>query len=778
VRHGPRATGVTKVTEADDAVVAAPTAEKNPGRAGWLFGAVTVMPALLAAAWLLPAFPLLLAGRLSAPPMLFMFAPLAAGLCYFAVRQLPAAWPAFREAGSKASAKAEAKDPPSTEATATEAGAKETKEAKEAKTTGARPATKPATAHWWALAATIAIAVAFTVWQLAERTEQIIYLRDPATYLQVAYWIAHHGYLPIPDSAAAFGGPHAGLSFASSNYYPRGTGIVPQFMTGAPLILAAGIWLHGINAALLVTPVIGGCAVLSFGGLAGRLAGPGWAPAAAAVLALSLPEQYTSRGSFSEPLAQVLLFGGLCLLADSLTVNRDRTKKPDWPGQDKVLAALAGLALGLTIGVRIDGLSDILPAVPFLGVLLAARRRQAVPFGVALVVGVGYGLADGYLKSRPYLDLEAPSLRPLGYIVALTIVATAVGIAITASQKARDTAKRLLATKAAQYLPVAAAALTVLIFIAFAVRPLVQHVAGETNPTSIAYVAELQKLAGLPVNGRRQYYEDSLYWVIWYLGVPAVLLGAFGLAVLAKRTTRALLIWKDPTAAARVWALPLMIAIWTIVTVLYRPAVAPDQPWASRRLVPFVLPGLILGGIWAATWLKAQAAELGRTRATAVTIASCCAASLLIPTALTTLDISVTKTNGANAHGMAFRTIGTGEITAVNKLCHNIPHNASVVILDSLTADRFAQVVRGMCDTPTAILSHPNALNTVIAGIEKVGRRPVLLAGNKAELPGTPKQVVDLLTTQEAHNLTAPPTRTWLIHYTVWMSTPSPGPAA
>ncbi len=754
MRHGLRATGVTKVTEADDAVATTPAAEKNPGRAGWLFGAVTVMPALLAVAWLLPAFPLLLAGRLSAWPMVFMFAPLAAALCYFAVRQLPAAWPALREARTSSG---EAK-------------------AAEAKTAGVRAAARPATAHWWALAATVAIAVAFTVWQLAERTEQIVYLRDPATYLQVAYWIAHHGYLPIPDSAAAFGGPHPGLGFASSTYYPRGTGIVPQFMTGAPLVLAAGIWLHGVNAALLITPVIGGCAVLSFGGLAGRLAGPGWAPAAAAVLALSLPEQYTSRGSFSEPLAQVLLFGGLCLLADSLVVNA--ATETDWPGQDKVLAALAGLALGLTTGVRVDGLSDILPAVPFLGVLLAARRRQAVPFGVALAAGVGYGLADGYLKSRPYLDLEAPSLRPLGYIVAATIVATAAGIAITASRKARTAASRLLATKTAHYLPAAAAALTAMIFIGFAVRPLVQHVAGETNPTSIAFVAELQKLAGLPVNGRRQYYEDSLYWVIWYLGVPAVLLGAFGLAVLAKRCTRSLLTWKDPTAAARVLALPLMIALWTVVTVLYRPAVAPDQPWASRRLVPFVLPGLILGAIWAATWLKAQAAELGRTRATAVTIACCCAASLLIPTALTTLDISVTKTNGVDAHGMAFRQIGPGELTAVSRLCKAMPPNGSVVILDSLTADRFAQVVRGMCDTPTAILSHPGALNPVIAGIEQAGRRPVLLAENKAELPGTPKQVVDLLTTQEAHNLTAPPTRTWLIHYTVWMSTPSPGPAA
>ena len=63
VRHGPHATGVTRVTAADDATVKTPTAEKGPGRAGWLFGAVTVVPAMLAAAWLLPAFPLLLAAQ-------------------------------------------------------------------------------------------------------------------------------------------------------------------------------------------------------------------------------------------------------------------------------------------------------------------------------------------------------------------------------------------------------------------------------------------------------------------------------------------------------------------------------------------------------------------------------------------------------------------------------------------------------------------------------------------------------------------------------------------
>jgi len=700
---------------------------------GWLFGAVTVVPAVLAAAWLLPALPLLLAGRLSAQPMVFMFAPLAAGLGYFALRQLPASWPAARK-----NDQAERRPVP-----------------------------------WWAVAGTVAVAVAFAAWQLAERTEQIIFLRDPATYLQVGYWIAHHGYLPIPDSASAFGGSHPSLGFASLNYYPRGAAIVPQFMTGTPLVLAAAIWLGGVNAALAATPLIGGCAVLSFGGLAGRLAGPRWAPAAAAVLALSLPEQYTSRGSFSEPLAQVLLFGGLCLLVDALAV-----KPRDWAGQDRVLAGLAGLALGLTVLVRVDALSDILPAVPFLGVLLAARRRQAVPFGAGLVIGVGYGLADGYLKSRPYLDLEAPSLRPLALIVAATVLATLAGVGVTLSPRARKTAQRLLRTRAVRWLPAAAAVVIAGVFAGFAVRPLVQTVAGETSPTSIAYVAELQKLAGLAVNGRRQYYENSLYWVTWYIGVPAVLLGAFGLAVLAKRGTRALTRWQDPDSAARVWALPFMIAVWVVVTVLWRPAVAPDQPWASRRLVPFVLPGLILGAIWAATWLKDQAAQLGRTRITSAIVAFCCVASLLIPTALTTLDLGVTKKDGLTAHGMAFKQIGAGEITAVNGLCRAIGPDASVVILDSLTADRFAQVIRGMCGTPTAVLGQvsTSTVASVVSGIERVGRHPVLLAENQPELTaygGTPAEVVNLLTTQEAHNLTAPPTRTWLIHYTVWLSVPT-----
>jgi hypothetical protein len=755
---------------------------------------------MLAAAWLLPGFPLVLAGRFTGLPMLFMFVPLAAGLCYLALRQLPANWPAFHshpeptyphvphhQAAHRQVTQQPVSPKPVSQQQVSEGQVPEG-QVPEGQVPGQQVPER--LVPWWALAGTVAVAVVFAVWQIAERTEQIIYLRDPSTYLQVGYWLAHHGVLPIPNSLAAFGGSHAGLSFASVNYYPRGSGIVPQFMTGMPMVLAAAVWLGGVPAALVTTPLIGACAVLSFGGLAGRLAGPRWAPAAAAVLAVSLPEQYTSRSTFSEPLAQVLLFGGLCLLADSLVVKRtvSASGNPNSsrvPGQDVVLAALAGLALGLTILVRIDGLSDILPAVPFLGVLLAARRRQAVPFGIGLIIGVGYGLADGYLLSRPYLDLEAPSLRPLALITAVVVVLTVAAVALTAHPAAKTKLARLRTAKLASWLPEAAGAVTVLIFAGFAVRPLVQTVAGETNPTSIAYVAELQKLAGLPIDGRQQYYQNSLYWVIWYLGIPAVLLGAFGLAVLARRGLRAILTWQDASKTLRVWALPGLIALWVIVTVLYRPAVSPDQPWASRRLVPFVLPGLILGAVWASVWLKERAGQLGRTRVTSAVVASCCVASLLIPAALTNLDFGVTKT-GLSAHGMAFRRIGTGELTAVTKLCAAIGPDASVVILDSLTADRFAQLVRGMCDTPTAVLTKvtPATVSAVVTGIQGVGRHPILLAENSSELGsygGAPREVVNLLTTQEAHNLTSPPTRTWLIHYTVWLSVPAltpPGGAA
>ena len=165
--------------------------------------------------------------------------------------------------------------------------------------------------------------------------------RQPGALFQVGYWIAGHGSLPIPESLHDFGGAHPGLTFASTGLAVTHGGLAPQFPPGQAIVAAGGWWIHGMTTAALVSPVLGALAVLTFGGLAGRLAGPQWAPPAAVVLAVTLPEQYTSRSAFAEPLAQLLLLGGLCLVADSLTVRSGRAWRPSVPG----VAELAGMAV-------------------------------------------------------------------------------------------------------------------------------------------------------------------------------------------------------------------------------------------------------------------------------------------------------------------------------------------------------------------------------------------------------------------------------------------------
>jgi hypothetical protein len=64
-------------------------------------------------------------------------------------------------------------------------------------------------------------------------------------------------------------------------------------------------------------------------------------------------------------------------------------------------------------------------------------------------------------------------------------------------------------------------------------------------------------------------------------------------------------------------------------------------------------------------------------------------------------------------------------------------------------------------------------VQSVIRGISGAAREPVLMATRPAELTpygATPRRVVDLVTTQDAHDLTQPPSTTWQISYQLWMS--------
>jgi hypothetical protein len=737
-----------------------------PGR---LFGVLTMAPALLAIALLVPGTGMLLAGRLLPVPVLIIFVPLAVALCYFGMRGLPVQWPLIGKP----------------------AAAVDTSESDDgADADGGRVGVPVG-----ALLATVAIAAGFGVWQAALRSDQVFGVGDPSVYLQYGYWIAKHGTARIPTLASSFG-TSGGLVFTSTGFSVSGGVLTPAFLPGLPLVLAAGTWLSGLGGALLMPAVLGGCAVLSFGGVVGRLAGGRWAPVGALVLAVSLPEIYVSRTPFSEPLVQVLLFGGLCMFIDSFGVV----------GGGLAVAGLGGLALGLTVLTWIGSLSILLPVFPMLAWLFVARRRQAAPFGIGLFVGIAIGLSAALTLGRSYLSTASTELHVFGLAAAGFGVATAL-IAPLAVPEVRARVWRVFTRRLravglageeitlpslAMVVQWAAVALPVVALIVLAFRPYVETVRGQTSPTLAREVAALQRMAGLPVDGLRQYYEQSFNWVLWYLGVPAVLLACAGAAVLGRRLVRAGIDRGSSLVAARLWALPFLIIAWSVGTVLWDPGVAPWQPWASHRLVPVVLPGLVLFGIWASSRLTVRAAALGASRPTVTLVAICCVLALAIPPLVTSLNpgIVARAAVGRYSSGLSkfvsrvrLRGVGAastyaGSVTAASSLCVSIGPSASVVFVNASTAAEFAPTVRVLCGVPTASMaagSSSASVEQVATSIERTGRRPVLLGSSRASVSlfgVVPRRVVSLRTTGDAMVLTGPPAGNWPVSYTVWMASP------
>jgi hypothetical protein len=578
----------------------------------------------------------------------------------------------------------------------------------------------------WAPAAIAVIAIGFFLFQLHYRSAFVIVTRDPASYMQYATWIAKHGSVPIPEDLPAFGSGQHLLEFDSYAYYQVGSVIVPQFMAGLPMVLGAAYWLGGTFTALTMAPLLGGAAVLTFGGLAARLAGPRWAVPATLALALSYPEMFTSRSTYSEPLAQILLLGGICLLTDS---QRSREVRPA-----RTPAALAGLALGVLLLVRIDGAADTLPILPWCGALLLARRPQAIPLLAGFAAGTLYGVVDGVFLTLPYLQHNISSVAPLAALTVVVALATLVAVMGIRSG---------IRVGRPRWLPAAAAALPVLVLAAAAVRVVLA-------PPSI---------------NTHDYAGHSLEWIVWWAGAPIVVAATIGAALLAYRVLND----RQPE-----WVAPLLIFGWAIVVFLARPAITPDMPWASRRLVPAVLPGCILLAAWAASWVTRRLRERGFAGPPAALFAACSAIALIAPPAWIAFKPHLGPA-GISLRGLAVKYTYHGEVAAVDELCAAIPAGATVVVIDDFIADRMLENIRGDCGVPAARLRDATLprVRQVISGIEGTGRRAVLLGSKQQEFKGYPagtvRQAMNLHSQFDAYWMQGVPDSTKPYTIGVWM---------
>jgi hypothetical protein len=709
-----------------------PAPESGPGgrdTAGLLLARLTVAPTLIATAFLLAGFPLLVLGWYRPVPVIVLTVIVAAVIVPLGLGRLPGLRPG-RAASVDARLWAQPGD-------------------------GREPDSRRT--PWWPLAGVLVVAVAFFAFNAVYHSQFLIISRDPAAYMQFGTWIAGHGSLPISTSLSAFGGAK-GITFGGFAMYQVGNTVVPQFMAGQPMALAVGFWLGGVNAALLLAPLFGAITVVVFGGLVGRLVGARWAPLAALVYAVSEPLMFTSRSTYSEPLATIVFLGGLSLVIDSLRAGQGaaavsaasgsggalrglRARVARWDSA-RVLALLGGLGLGISLLARIDSPADVLPIIPFLGLMLLRRQRQAVPIIIGMAIGWVWGWYDAIFVSFEYVFGKSPagnrssSVPLVELIVAVIIVTVAVGLWLRRRMRVAGSLPQVGEHwYLPRWLPVFLVILPFVVLAGFAARG--HHVTEDSNAQLL-----------------------TLHWVYWYLGGPGIALAAIGAAFLGYGCVRG----RYPA-----WALPLMIFSWSIVFFLYRPGITPDQPWASRRLVPVVLPGFILLAMWAVSWACGKlrrgevpgASRLGalatwltgsRRGLTAAGVASACAILLIVPSAL-------------GARGTALKRTYTNEVAAIYGLCAQIPSNASVVIINGPMADRWDQTIRGMCDVPvgrfpdnknvyTDPAARPVLVNNAIASIERIGRRPVLIAATQKELApyasgGTVTHVVNVATTSD-----------------------------
>ncbi len=783
--------------------------------AGRGFGRLTALPGIIVAAWLLTGLPLLLGGVFLPVPMVLIAAPLATAIAVNVLQGVPSRWPAELPG--------------------------------EARERGWMP--------WFGLIGTFVIAAGFTAWQLLRDSPSVIATRSPGASYQAGYWIAQHGSLPIPASLAAFGGSHPGLHLSSAGFFQQGHSVIPAVTAGLPMLLAGGFWTSGIGGGAVIVPVLGGLAILSFGGLVGRLAGRQWAPAGAVALAVTAPQLYTSRDAFSETAVQVLLFGGLCMLVDALLAKPGTTAEADadvaspddstapmkavgqappdgagppegvkpgargvrrpaaWLGArwkrlaawvrgtswrelaadigagitaERLLAALGGVCLGLTSLLSLGSLVYLLPVIAVAVVLLAARRAAGVAFCIGLFIGTGYGVAAGYLLARPFADTLASTLKVIGLDAAGTALVTTLMLVALRWPALRRVTRKIVGKPPVRWIPGFASFLLIVALGGLAARPYVQKVHGVLGHAETDFIAALQRAAGLKIDPTRLYSEDTLYWLIWYAGIATVLLGAFGAAILLRRTVRALLTWHDASGARLGWTLPVTVLLGGMAAVLWQPFTVPDQPWASRRLVPVVIPGMILFATWAAAWLTRRAKDRGAGLVTAGLVGAFCVGAMLLPAVTTSFGLGLTHSGVGgglrpSAGGIAQHTVGVGEMTAVRGLCSAIGQSSSVVILDQRVAAGFTQVIRGMCGVPVAWMasgSSPAAVDTVLEAIEKAGRHPVVLGARPDEVAGfggSPALVLNLRTTQESHELTQAAGAPQLAKYTIWMATGSSG---
>ena len=684
---------------------------------------------------------------------------------------------------------------------------------------------------WWVVGGVLAVVIGFGVLAFVTSAHDVVIRRDPGSYAMSATWLAAHGTIQIPANAAAFGGPDPNLMLASQGFYLQGSHIIPQFMTGVPVLLAVGGWANGVFGVLHMNAFIGALSLLAFAGLAARLVGVRWAPLAVLALALVQP--------------QLLLLGGLALVLDAVQVGRlrpvcaldlgavggdprcatDPTRRRDC----RLGLLVGGIVLGLVSVVRIDAIADLLPVVPFVGWLAFHRQRVWRWLAVGTAVGLLVGAFDAVVLTLPYTrhvggDLYK-ALAGFALVIPLTVIAVRAGWASRRSRPPREAARLaeitlivglglavavgLLVPGGTKVAVLAALGVAGLVGLGWAVtravwwgqrrphrrrsgrwpalaalgvfavglffflRPHLMTMRSSPTAGGSIYTAQVQRILGLPVDPTRSYYENATRWMSWYLGWVALALALAGAMWLAYQLVR---------GRRREWLPAFLIFLGMTAAVLAIPSITPDHPWADRRFVPVAYPGVILfafvavaaAGEWLVQRVRRDPAAdhsgVARHSVLSVraTVAVAAAAAIVFPAWWGSRHVFTTQTE-------------LGEVPLVQQICAQLRPDDAVLAYGAAGSTVWPGTVRVMCGVSTGYLDGQNdaaALDRIAERGQARGGRLMILVdgtidGDRASVPGAvdwPAQATGFLhTTELGHTLITRPDSVAHLTFEIWL---------